>query len=162
MILEPVPKTCPHDEIGRVRLGSERLTSGQREYVGFRSRNEIEGAGVARTYDTEVAPVEGGDPVDREPLSDDDQTRVRTAETKVGICLDQIGDPPSIGGCEHLDLDLARGHGTEERFRRGADLPADEVGSFGDHERGGYERARALDRRHAAVMIGVGVVGSRE
>ncbi len=93
-----------------------------------------------------MAPVEGGDSGELKALCDDDQAGIRAAETEIGIGFDQVGHPPSISGRDRLNLELTRGEGTEERCFRGcAELPTDEVGSFGDHKRGGYERACALN-----------------
>ncbi len=110
-----------------------------------------------------MAPVEGGDSGELKPLGDDDQAGIRAAETEIGIRFDQVGHPPSISGRDRLNLQLTRGDGTEERCFRGcAELPTDEVGSFGDHERGCYERARVLNGLGAGLMVGIGVVGGRE
>ena len=77
-------------------------------------RDQLEGCGVARTHNAEVATVESGDPGNPEALSDDDQAGIRAAETEIGVQLDQLGDAPSVGGGDHLDLEFACGHGTEE------------------------------------------------
>lgn len=133
------------------------------ERFEFGSWNQIEGVGVARTNNAEMAPVEGGDFGECKALGDDDQAGIRAAETEVGIRLNQVGDPSSVSGRDRLDLQLARGESTEERCFRGcAELPTDEVGAFGDHKRGRYKRARALNDFDAGLMIGIGVVGGRE
>lgn len=51
--------------------------------------------GVARTYNAEMAPVEGGDSGELKALCDDDQAGIRAAETEVGIGFDQVGDRPA-------------------------------------------------------------------
>ena len=45
---------------------------------------------------------------------------------------------------------------------RCTDLSADQVGGLGDDEGRRAERPGTVDRLHAPVVIGVGVVGSRE
>jgi hypothetical protein len=83
--------------------------------VAFWLRNQLEGCGVVWTHNTEVAPVESGDPGDPEAFSDRDQARVCATETQISVRLDQFGDPQSVSGRDHLNLKLTHGHGAEER-----------------------------------------------
>ena len=97
------------------------------------------------SYDAEVSAVERRERAELHAFGDDDEAGVGAAEAEVGVGLDQLGDPPCICGCDGLDLEFAVGDGAEELgFRGRAELSADQVGGFGDHERGGYERARVL------------------
>ena len=62
------------------------------------SGKELEGGGVVREHDAEVAAVERRDRRDLEAFREDDQARVGAAEPEVGIGLDQVGDPLSVAG----------------------------------------------------------------
>ena len=62
---------------------------------------------MVRTDNAEVTTVERRDPGDPEALCDDDQAGIRAAEAKIGVRLDQLGDPSSVGGGDHLDLEVA-------------------------------------------------------
>lgn len=110
-----------------------------------------------------MSPVERGDPGGFEALGYRYQAGVGATESQIGVCLDQFGDPSSVGGRERFDLELTCGYGAEEtRFRGCTDLSTDQVGGLGDDEGRRYERPGTVDRVHAPVVIGVGVVGSRE
>ncbi len=39
---------------------------------------------------------------------------IRAAEAQIGVSLDQLGDPSSVGGGDRLDLELACSDGSEE------------------------------------------------
>jgi hypothetical protein len=76
--------------------------------VGLPSDASLELRGVGRAHDVEVPVVGRCDGGDLAAFGDDDQARVGAAEGKVGVGLDQLGDPLGVGGCERLDLDPAR------------------------------------------------------
>ena len=127
------------------------------------SGNQLEGGGVVRTNDAEVPSIERRDRRDVETFREGDQARVGATEPEVGIGLDQLGDSLSVRRRDELNLDVACCHGAKERcFCLGAELATDEIGGFGDHERSGEERSRALDRPVARLMVRVSVVGGRE
>jgi hypothetical protein len=64
---------------------------------------------VAGAHDAEVAPVEGGDRGEAEPLGDGDQAGVDAAEVLVGVALGQFGDARPVGSGQGLDDELAAG-----------------------------------------------------
>ena len=95
---------------------------------------------MVRADDAEVATVEGCDPGDPEALCDDDQAGIRAAEAQIGVPLDQLGDPSGVGGGDHLDLEVACRHGSEEAgLRCGTELTPDQIGGLCDDECGRYE-----------------------
>lgn len=67
------------------------------------------------------------------------------------------GSGKVIGGRERLDPEFARRHGAEERCFSRTELPTDEVGSFGDRESSGHERAFALASAEVVSQAFVGV-----
>jgi len=117
-------------------------------------RDQLEGGGVVRADNAEVATVEGCDPGGPEALCHDDHTGIRAAETQIGVPLDQFGDPSSVGGGDHLDLEVACSDGSEEAgLRCGTELTPDQIGGLCDDECGRYERARPVDRLDGSVVI---------
>lgn len=56
-----------------------------------------------------MAPVEGGDCGEAEPLGDDDQAGVDAAEVLVGVLLGQLGDSRPVGFGELFDDELPVG-----------------------------------------------------
>jgi hypothetical protein len=51
---------------------------------------------MCRTNDREVPPIEGGDAIDTEALSDGDDRRVGPAEAEIGIALGEVGHPSDV------------------------------------------------------------------
>jgi hypothetical protein len=64
-----------------------------------------------------MAPVEGGDRGEAEPLGDGDQAGVDAAEVLVGVLLSQFGDSRPVGSGELFDDELAVG---DRRIQRGS------------------------------------------
>ena len=78
---------------------------------------------MAGPHDAEVAPVEGGDRGEAEPLGDGDQAGVDAAEVLVGVVLGQLGDARPVGSGEGLDDELAVGDRPVQRgFGGGPEL----------------------------------------
>jgi hypothetical protein len=116
---------------------------------------------MSRAHDTEVTPVERRDLDNAETFGNGDQARVDTAETEIGIALDEFTNARPVTFGERLDMQLARrDRAVELGLGCRAELPVDEPAGLSYDERGGEQRAGvALEELLATIMVRVRIVG---
>lgn len=94
-----------------------------------------------------------------EPLGDCDDTGVGTAEGKVDVLFDEIGDTVQIGPGQRLDHHIAlRDRSEERRFCSGPELSCNQVRGLGDDEMARDKLIGRLNDFDAGDVVGVSVV----
>lgn len=106
-----------------------------------------------------MAAVEGRYTGLVEPLGDCDDTGVGTAEGKVDVLFDEIGDTVQIGPGQRLDHHIAlRDRSEERRFCSGPELSCNQVRGLGDDEMARDKLIGRLNDFDAGDVVGVSVV----
>jgi hypothetical protein len=105
-------------------------------------RDQFERVAMLWTNDTEMAVVQGGDSCGSEAFSDGDEAGVGATEAQILVAVDQLANPLPIRPGQRLDSNgLLEDRGVEGDLSDCSDLTVDQMRGFGDHQRGGDQRA---------------------
>ncbi len=116
------------------------------------------------TNDTEMAVIQGGDTCGSEAFSDGDEAGVGATEAEILIAVDQLANPLPIRPGQRLACNsLLDDRGVEGDLSYCSDLTVDQMRGFGDHQRGGDQRAViGFEQVAAGVIVGVITIGGSD